>query len=1281
MLKFPKPRIFGRPGKTSPRFIQDVLCYDPATPSGQGFNLLTDVPPVWEDANDYPEFVAPNHCPHRYLTKPNQTKLPQDISTLCCGNVFKVSAVCMWCRYHIELAITYTAPKQVRLDHLHHLVFVSETLAKDDPDYRFDSRTRHSERYYFVCSIPECTAEFSLKFFAPYLTPQSVRLLVDEHLLRERMEEALKLCPDRLEGISHPLPITVLATLKAYIDIALNEPERSRGIDLGNKRFTTSFGVRGTPCKGLLEFIGFKLKEDKNCWLPPNPVKSSLLPYHHPERIFLDDLSNELLALMKQRPEHEKEAYFLDFSAEAASTQFSYLLGSNNCTRDLGATEDMSSELIIEAYRNQVQCDPDRSSYYFKCLRSIGHWRGELEGKTIAEFIEEQYAEGKYADDDIPDAYRFFQLDINDRSLSDETIIGSFFARLEDSPNEAEPRRQLARIGDYRRSQAIKSVAEESVSDMQQALVFLGAEQDTPDDFIISMYAAKVDDMPATKELAKRALSLIAEERKSEHLRYFLRTGDAQSDEMDIGEAYRLFQISDRTVDDDSILAAFQVFATEDPAQIETYRKALKVISDETQSLLLKKALGEDLTPDNFDLKEWPVGLRNIGNTCYLNSLLQFYFTVTPFRNMIFHFEKQKMELDDESLRRKKVGSRTVSRSEVERAQKFIRELRSLFKNMASSPTRCVTPSQELARLTLLSSSNEAAIRRKSLAEPNLPVYGPFLPPDVDLDSNAGSSLATRPIKGQGSEDSEATLVPPSDPSSIEIGIDNKENVQPQEPGAVVESTAAAPANGPAAAQEGSTRKPMNPPDRPPPVPPRPVPDSVKKELEIGAQQDVTEVINNVLFQAQCAVKPEGYDADGGQLDIVTELFYGKTKSYITTSDGVRCKEEPWSDIKVDVARQSSDIYSALDGAFDMQQVHIGGVEAEQHGTISKAPPILQIQIQRVQFDQVQMQSFKSNNHLELRETIYLDRYMDTPLDDKIHRKRQEKWRLKDELQRLEKRRDELYNKANQPLPEVFDMLGNKLQVFMDLQESSKINDDGLGVEESTIALVSRFEEATEDEILWIDKRIAELGWHLENTFAEDERVPYRLYAVFIHRGSASAGHYWIYIFDFEKKIWREYNDEQVLEIKKLSTIFAPETGPHSPSPYFLVYVNDPLKEKLTNPVCRAVRDLPSPDLPTNTVDPPPFKTSEEQMDRHARPPTREPVKGKQQPADGVAQQDLEMSDAPPSYEDVTSMNNKGMRNTRPRIQKQSSSHEASLEPAAGGSWAKELTDMPGAEW
>lgn len=139
---------------------------------------------------------------------------------------------------------------------------------------------------------------------------------------------------------------------------------------------------------------------------------------------------------------------------------------------------------------------------------------------------------------------------------------------------------------------------------------------------------------------------------------------------MDIGEAYRLFQISDRTVDDESILAAYQVFVADEPGKIGLYQTALKVIANETQSVLLKRSTGQDITPKNVDLSEWPVGLRNIGNTCYLNSLLQYYFTIKPFREMVLDFEERKMEIDDESIRRKKVGSRTVSKVEVERAQK-----------------------------------------------------------------------------------------------------------------------------------------------------------------------------------------------------------------------------------------------------------------------------------------------------------------------------------------------------------------------------------------------------------------------------------------------------------------------------------------------------------------------------------------------------------------------------------------------------------------------------------
>jgi ubiquitin carboxyl-terminal hydrolase 25/28 len=141
-----------------------------------------------------------------------------------------------------------------------------------------------------------------------------------------------------------------------------------------------------------------------------------------------------------------------------------------------------------------------------------------------------------------------------------------------------------------------------------------------------------------------------------------------------------------------------------------------------------------------------------------------------------------------------------------------------------------------------------------------------------------------------------------------------------------------------------------------------------------------------------------------------SSLFYGQTRSYISTGKGTRSKDERWCDIKVDVAGGSRDIYAAIDGAFDAQKISVENTEAEQFGSITRLPPILQIQVQRVQFDPVKKSSFKSTHHLDLLENIYMDRYMDTSKPEIVNRRRQ-CWEWKHALKSLEARRSELLRK------------------------------------------------------------------------------------------------------------------------------------------------------------------------------------------------------------------------------------------------------------------------------
>ncbi|KAG6884779.1 hypothetical protein C0993_008340 [Termitomyces sp. T159_Od127] len=544
-------------------------------------------------------------------------------------------------------------------------------------------------------------------------------------------------------------------------------------------------------------------------------------------------------------------------------------------------------------------------------------------------------------------------------------------------------------------------------------------------------------------------------------------------------------------------------------------------------------------------------------------------------------------KLSDDDLKRHRVGGRLVTRREIVRSKKcmsiitydvrfpvdasipVINQLAELFFNLEFAEEPAITPSIDLAKLALVTSRDEEEDEADSKgstdssndtdatlvddAPPRVAVT------DTPAENMRSPTLAPNSILGKRPRDVESRqpsvmdldspLTFPSSPSR-----DDFLSMTPSRQSSDSPPPLQTPPGMPEASGSGSYQVDVEmvdaPSVKPPPLPPRKSSQKSESIMMFGKQHDVAECMDNCMFQIETALlKFDGISESQGEssdkTSVVKRLFYGKIRQRLTgpqlSRSSIHEKEDLFSHLPVNVANDGIDIYDGLSGYFD-DVVEFNGEKRRMEVTLVDLPPVLQIQLQRVQFNRETLQPYKSQAYVKFGETIYMDRFMDNADMEKKARSKAIQSRLNTARERARLLAD-----------------GKEVPFLTAIENTtafvSKLDPDVDVVDDELRSALGDEQRSLKDEIDSLRLEAANLKDELERVWGDDTEIAYELTSVFIHRGSTpSFGHYFFYSRHLPDNpdSWFKYNDSDVTVVSK-DEVLADTTG-STANPYLLVF-------------------------------------------------------------------------------------------------------------------------------
>ncbi|RFU77759.1 ubiquitin carboxyl-terminal hydrolase [Trichoderma arundinaceum] len=939
--------------------------------------------------------------PHRLVINGNQSFSTSSSKIL--------SAICLDCHFHFVFQVEWENGPSDSLCHhsqgkwpigdtqfpWHHLAWVCQDEQA--------SITRDRSKYYpllarefFVCSAPPCTFQITLEVSEPRMASWWVNLLLDHETISQQLKAARDEEPARYESATDDWAYQGPSNLNTYLKNILEAtPDATRSISKRNKRFSVLFGPR---CFSIFRELEFKEKIEMNDGIDEGSfTPAAPSPADGPSgstrigtyRAFLEDVRSEVQNLIfkagntAERPTFCTTALHNHLGCAEVSNVSANKLVNLERYKLLGVLPSQSREIIVNAYKRQWEIAPSRRRDLVENLMAIANDTNDdlLSDYAITQssVFESQLQTHGGGDDDglVPQALEFLGLSPPNNYGAD-ALIQAFRAKLARDPSDAVTARSMLLL-----------IAQASNDDSYQMKLLMEA------------------DTKMSLETSKVVLGL-------------------------------------ETVDgpwQNAVDATKAKLATVTSKEAQAvYLDALDSIAEHTSSPSLKHAVMELRHARGFSNSEandpraanlnLPVGLHNIGNTCYLNSLLQYLFTVKPIRDIVVNYDDVRLDLNDESIQARRLGGNKMQmdRGEAVVAQAFAEEMAVLFENLRTSDRTATRPSQRLANAvllsthTLLSGPKQPSETPAASNPPPLPARPSPAPPTKDhddvnmvnvsvqavsdsLDTQSNSSTQTLvdqdDARSDRSYEKVETVVEEEASSQLQsvpiiVGDSGDDTLMAEDPQDDKKSTLLMDLDLdesmeiPVSAGQDNSDIDMADVEKPETVDQKVLNALEHQKRSSGTdQQDVEEVMGSIINRLQAAIRPTSVDSTTGiQLEKIMETFFVTTVNYTKKFDEKEYQHEISFDRSITAfpaAEGPCSLYDALGRNFDQQILEES--KLSRYTAIKTLPPVLHILIQRSQ-----SMGSKNGNPVVIPETLYLDRYMDAPHDSPIFRRRVQDW-------------------------------------------------------------------------------------------------------------------------------------------------------------------------------------------------------------------------------------------------------------------------------------------------